>query len=525
MDLQQFKDKHIGETVYVLANGPSLNAVDFDFLKGKFVIGTNKIFLKPEAAAVLTYYVACNPLVIEQSTHSISKMKCAKFLNCLVIDTWGGELNENAHRIDTSHREPSFRDPFIEPIWEGHTVTYVALQIAFAMGFETVIILGLDHHYEFDGAPNAEAKAYGKDPNHFDPGYFTDGAKWNLPDLKMSELAYALANQAFTDSGRYIFNASDQTKCNVFPLISFERHKKQEKTNRWTQPRVTAIVSAYKCADHLRGCMEDLISQTLWKQGDLEIVVLYQAGSPEAAILASFDAGFHITAQGQSQIVVWETDGIPTIYTAWNLGVQLSHGLYITNANADDRHREDSFELLANVLEGNPKLDLVYHDQFITWEPNQSYAEFVVKNGDKQLVQGRFEDEPGIFQWGEYSPERLQEGCFMGPQPMWRRDLHQRFGYFADEMKSAGDYDFWLRCAGQDNFQHIPVPMGLYLARLDGMELSDPQLSAKESEEAIMRNQNKPGLYFTRNREWTRISIAGRYVVADTAFIRERVKK
>jgi len=30
--------------------------------------------------------------------------------------------------------------------------------------------------------------------------------------------------------------------------------------------------------------------------------------------------------------------------------------------------------------------------------------------------------------------------------PMWRKSLHKEVGYFDTSFKSAGDYDFWMRC-------------------------------------------------------------------------------
>ena len=59
---------------------------------------------------------------------------------------------------------------------------------------------------------------------------------------------------------------------------------------------------------------------------------------------------------------------------------------------------------------------------------------------------------------------------------------------FDPEFESAGDYEFWLRVAGKDNFFYISEPLGLYLARADGKELKDPKLSAVETLSCFMKN-------------------------------------
>lgn len=52
---------------------------------------------------------------------------------------------------------------------EGNTVTYAALQIAYALGCSTVYLLGVDHSFVQSGRENSAARLVGADPNHFDP--------------------------------------------------------------------------------------------------------------------------------------------------------------------------------------------------------------------------------------------------------------------------------------------------------------------------------------------------------------------
>ena len=57
----------------------------------------------------------------------------------------------------------------------------------------------------------------------------------------------------------------------------------------------------------------------------------------------------------------------------------------------------------------------------------------------------------------------MLRGCFIGPQPMWRSNLHAKYGLFEDEYVSAGDYEFWCRCVSNGEiFYHIDEYLGLY---------------------------------------------------------------
>ena len=107
-------------------------------------------------------------------------------------------------------------------VWSGGTVTFTALQIAYYMGFEKVILIGVDHSYKHVGNPNDEMTADGPDPNHFDPSYFGKGTRWNLPDLALSEKAYVLASKAFEADGRHIINATQGGMLEIFPRASLE---------------------------------------------------------------------------------------------------------------------------------------------------------------------------------------------------------------------------------------------------------------------------------------------------------------
>jgi acetyl esterase/lipase len=86
---------------------------------------------------------------------------------------------------------PRFSRVYDEPIWEGWTVTYAALQLAYFMGFKNIFLVGLDHSFKVSGSPNEEQAMQGADPNHFDPRYFA-GSRWHLPDLEGSEATTAL---------------------------------------------------------------------------------------------------------------------------------------------------------------------------------------------------------------------------------------------------------------------------------------------------------------------------------------------
>ncbi len=197
---------HAGRIGLIIGNGPSLKDVPLEFLQKYISFGTNRIYLMQDFEPI--YYVSVNPLVIIQSINQIKKLKSIKFVPVAYADSL------NALPLTSIYR-PIFSLNPQKYIYEGYTVTYVCMQIAHWMGFDTILLVGVDHRYTFTGAPNQEMIMDGDDPNHFHPDYFK-GARWNNPDLKRSEQAYRMARQAYESSGKRIINLTENSALTIF---------------------------------------------------------------------------------------------------------------------------------------------------------------------------------------------------------------------------------------------------------------------------------------------------------------------
>lgn len=209
--------------------------------------------------------------------------------------------------------------------------------------------------------------------------------------------------------------------------------------------KVSAIISAYFCEEHLEGRIENLLSQTLKP----EIVVVCQDGSKEHEI-----ADRLWTPLDEFRIIL--TPDIPTIYMAWNLGIHAAKGEYLTSANSDDRLADYGIFKLAHELDKRPEVGLVYADVDIVED-----------------LEGGFESawREGYFRWAEGGHKELLQQCFVGPQPMWRKVLHEKYGYFDPDFRSAGDYEMWLRLSKSGvAFHHLREVLGIYLRREDQAE-------------------------------------------------------
>jgi hypothetical protein len=161
-----------------------------------------------------------NKLVAEQFNEEIvRKVSCPKFVS-YDARSWI-RPGENIFYL-YSREGPHFFKDISRGIWQGATVTYVAMQIAYHLGFERVILIGVDHSFTTEGRPHETVTGHRQDRDHFDPNYFGKGVRWQLPDLDLSETAYRLARNAYLADQREIVDATIGGKLQVFPKVDYE---------------------------------------------------------------------------------------------------------------------------------------------------------------------------------------------------------------------------------------------------------------------------------------------------------------
>ncbi|MHB1687860.1 MAG: glycosyltransferase [Ignavibacteriaceae bacterium] len=224
--------------------------------------------------------------------------------------------------------------------------------------------------------------------------------------------------------------------------------------------KVSAIVSTYNSEKFIDGCLQDLVEQTLFKKGEMEIIVVNTGSQQnEKRIINKFQ-------QKYLNIKYVETKTRETIYAAWNIGIEHSQGKLLTNANTDDRHKSDALEIMAAAFDKNPDADVVYADIFTTVKPNDNWGSNTPKAENN---------------WIQFDKDLILFGCFIGPQPMWKKSLHEKYGNFREELKVVGDYEFWLRISRDAKFIHLNEKLGLYFYSTGSAEHKNKSLTEDEN--------------------------------------------
>lgn len=209
------------DTCVIVANGPSLNKSDLDLLEHADVIVSNFATLSDKLQLHATYFTVVNDLVAIQGTTEFNNLKIPR-----VVPFWlANAINPGE---DTIYLPATVVPEFCTSSdglfsWRS-TVSFFNMQLAFALGYQKVVLIGFDHYF-IQATELKEGDAINQkkeDPNHFDPRYF-QGKTWQAADTGNMEKMYEVAYEAYQKAGRSIVNATEGGKLEVFPRTSLRK--------------------------------------------------------------------------------------------------------------------------------------------------------------------------------------------------------------------------------------------------------------------------------------------------------------
>ena len=190
--------------------------------------------------------------------------------------------------------------------------------------------------------------------------------------------------------------------------------------------RVSVIVSLYNAAAKLPLFLRTLQHQTLVQRGEAEII-LVDSGSPGD----EYQVFQELASELNIPIVYARSKQRETIQTAWNRGIDLSRARFLSFLGVDETILPGCLEILAAELDEDPELDWVTGHSLVTSvDKNGSWVSDIMPYDRKKYQQDLVYLETCYLSW-------------VGA--LYRRSIHDRFGYYDGSFRGAGDTEFKSR--------------------------------------------------------------------------------
>lgn len=243
------------------------------------------------------------------------------------------------------------------------------------------------------------------------------------------------------------------------------------------QPAISLVTSLYRGNEFLEGFLENAADAAIVANGEVVVVDANCDGHDTEGIERFFQARPEL----RRFFDIVRLDKDPGLYACWQLAIERSRGEFISNANLDDRRSPQHTLQLVQALQARPQLagaagsiSAVFQHAPGSWFgmlPNQVWFENL---GQREFG---FEDL-----YARNDDGSVRSHNIMHCMPVWRRSLHERYGFFDEERYgTSADWAFWLKCARQgERFWLEPTAFGRYFVNPDSHNRRNDAQGMKE---------------------------------------------
>ena len=225
--------------------------------------------------------------------------------------------------------------------------------------------------------------------------------------------------------------------------------------------RVSVVVSLYDAADKLPLFLQTLSLQTLVRSRQAD-VVLIDSGSPGDEYRVFRDWA----ERSGASAVYARSSQRESIQAAWNRGIELAHGDHLSFLGVDEAILPQTLELLADELDADPGLDWVQANSLVTNVNERGHWLNDIMTYDRTNY-----DQPLVY----------LETCYLSyVGALYRRRIHDRFGYYDASFGAAGDTEFKNRVLPYIRSRVIPRTLGVFWNYPSGQTTCSPRAEIED---------------------------------------------
>lgn len=223
--LEELRNRHLGERVFILGNGPSLVNCDLAPLAHESTFAVNRISLlfdeidwRPNYFTLLDWKMGASIQGDLAKLDGITKFFPERFRGVLPS---GDDTYWYWPRLVGEHIDRQFEPDLVKGVPGRATVLVTAIQQAFFLGFRDIYLIGVDASYTIpDTVMQSGPDKFGTgvrlnlestaddDPNHFSPSYFGTGSKWHDPNVADMRRMFRIMRKGVERHGGRLLNAT-----------------------------------------------------------------------------------------------------------------------------------------------------------------------------------------------------------------------------------------------------------------------------------------------------------------------------
>ena len=189
------------------------------------------------------------------------------------------------------------------------------------------------------------------------------------------------------------------------------------------EKKISVVIPVFNGEERIQKAIESVVSQTY---SNLEIIVVNDCSTDGTRGIVEKLSAI------DDRIIIINNEVNMKLPKSLNIGFERASGEYLTWTSDDNLYHTDALQTLADCLDSDPYIDLVYSD-------------FSIKNMDGSLV-------THIHAGG---PEMIPFINPVGACFLYRKAIAEVVGGYDPTMFLAEDYDYWIRIFINGRIKHI----------------------------------------------------------------------
>ena len=227
-NLKKYKGIHEGERCFFIGNGPSLRAEDLTLIaqSGCASFAFNRIYyIFDQTDWRPTYYISQDEFTLGGCQKEVNQMNLPhKFVP--VNLRWYFDIhiqNAEEYFLDGDKDQDFwFSDNIPHSFCWANTVMYTAAQLAVYMGFKTIYLIGVDHHFHISEDKDGNIVVDDSVKDYFTDEYNKDRENLVVPNTDISTNTYIAMRKYCDERGIRVLNATRGGRLEVFDRVDFE---------------------------------------------------------------------------------------------------------------------------------------------------------------------------------------------------------------------------------------------------------------------------------------------------------------